>query len=77
MDAFIRCARTFVGAISLITMLPAPALPERIPALCGKERDPAAITRCADEHLKKAGAELATNHAVPAKTSPRILRSAS
>ena len=61
MDAFDRFARTVAAAIALMTLLPTPSLPEQIPALCNKERDQAAMTRCADEHLKKAKAELAAS----------------
>jgi uncharacterized protein YecT (DUF1311 family) len=49
-----------VGAtVALMTFLPTPSMSEQIPALCSKERNQAAMTRCADELLKKANAEMA------------------
>jgi uncharacterized protein YecT (DUF1311 family) len=53
----------FAGAVGatvvLMTFLPTPSMSEQIPPLCSKERNQAAMTRCADELLKKANAEMA------------------
>lgn len=46
------------AALSLFA-LAMPAAAEQIPALCSKERNQAEMTRCADNLLKKANADMA------------------
>jgi uncharacterized protein YecT (DUF1311 family) len=59
MDGYKHFGRAAAGAIVLIAFLPTPSRSEQIPALCSKERNQAEMTRCADELLKKANAEMA------------------
>ena len=48
-------AATILGLFALTSS----AIAEQIPALCSKEPNQAAMTRCADDFLKKANAEMA------------------
>jgi uncharacterized protein YecT (DUF1311 family) len=59
MNAYKHFGRAAAGAVALIACLPAPSISEQIPALCSKQRNQAAMTRCADELLKTANAEMA------------------
>lgn len=52
-------ARAFAAAGASLLGFAAPAPAEQIPALCSKERNQAEMTRCADELLKEANAEIA------------------
>jgi uncharacterized protein YecT (DUF1311 family) len=56
---FLKHFAGVVGAtVALMIFLPTPSMSEQIPALCSKERNQAAMTRCADELLKKANADM-------------------
>jgi uncharacterized protein YecT (DUF1311 family) len=59
MNAYKHFSCTAAGAIVLIAFLPTPSMSEQIPALCSNEHNQSAMTRCADELLKKANAEMA------------------
>ena len=58
---FLKHFACAVAAVALTALLPTPSMSEQIPALCSNERNQAAMTRCADELLKKANAEMAKN----------------